>query len=90
MFLNLLYFLIFILIFSYLFFSKYLEFCEKLIKNRDTQKNKIMENLNNVRNYNRFYDKINKENISNSNIVIDVECEVINDNKLKKPKGFLK
>ena len=83
MFISLLYFLTFILISSYLFFSKYLEFCEKYINNKNERKNKITENINIA----KFQRDMSISKNKSSNIIIDVECEVINDkNKLK---GYL-
>jgi hypothetical protein len=81
--LNVLYFLIFILISSYLFFSRYLDFCEKYINSKNENKNKVIEKINNI----KWKQEINRSKNNNCDIVIDVECEIINDKN--KVKGYL-
>ena len=84
MFLNLLYFLVFILISSYLFFSKYLDFCEKYINNKNENKNKILDKVNRI----KWQQNIHNVKNQNESIVIDVECEIINEKN--KIKGYLR
>lgn len=84
MFLNLLYFLVFILISSYLFFSKYLDFCEKYINNKNENKNKMIDKVNRI----KWQQNIHNVKNQNEGIVIDVECEIINEKN--KIKGYLR
>jgi hypothetical protein len=83
-FLNLLFFLVFIIISSYLFFSKYLEFCEKYFKIKSEKQNKIIDRLNNI----RWQKNYNESKNFKSNKIIDVECEVIEEKV--EIKGYLK
>ena len=72
--------MVFILISSYLFFSKYLDFCEKYINNKNENKNRVIDNINRV----KWQQNIHSVRNKNKNIVIDVECEIINEkNKIK-------
>ena len=84
MFISLLYFLVFILISSYLFFSKYLEFCEKYINKKNERKNSVIDNINRI----KWQKNISHVSNQNKNIIIDVECEIIDEKN--KIKGYLR
>jgi hypothetical protein len=86
---NLLYFLIFILILTYFFFSKYVDFCETYIHYKDKDKKRKIDRLNDL----KLIKKIEYDNNKNKteNFIIDVECEdITHDNNRQKIKGYLK
>lgn len=84
MFLSVLYFLVFILILSYLFFSKYVEFCSSQIIFKNKNKEIKIKN-NNTNNW-------NKKNNQDKTFVIEAEYEDITcrDYDQSKIKGYLK
>ena len=68
------------LISSYLFFSKYLEFCQNYTNYKIKSKELLIERINNKKD-NQSFKNFSFVKNDNSNLVIEVECEDITPKK---------